>query len=252
MTFELLLRCRKTDVLAPEEIEVLENAVSGLREYGAGTVLVRQGHPVNESLYLAAGTVTRNVVDRSGRRHMMGVHFAGEFVDLHAFPLKVLDHDVATLTPVRIAAVPHDRLQQILNDFPHLTRRLWFLTLLDAAIHRQWSFRLSSLSAIARIAHFFCETNARLLANGISDGRRYPLSMTQTELGEVCGLTNVHVNRVLRELRNGRLCTFRSSIVEIHDLEQLAALGEFSPGYLYLNEVTSKQATGLLRSAEHG
>ncbi|RYX95451.1 MAG: Crp/Fnr family transcriptional regulator [Comamonadaceae bacterium] len=252
MNFERLFQGRRTEALSPVELEVLNNAVSQVRECPAGTVVVKQGVPVHESLYLVSGTVSRNVVDASGRRHMMGLHFGGDFIDLHAFPLRVLDHNLAALTDVSLAVVPHERLTGILKDYPDLTGRLWFLTLLDAAMHRQWSFRLSSLSAPARLAHFLCETNARLIATGVSDGRRYPLSMTQAELGEACGLTNVHVNRVLRGLREQRLCTFRSSVVEIHDLEGLAALGEFTPDYLYLDETINQQALGLIRSPSYG
>lgn len=84
------------------------------------------------------------------------------------------------------------------------------------------------------MAHFLSETNARLTAAGLSDGRRFALGLTQVDLAEICGLTSVHINRVMRQLREEGLCAFRSSLVDIQDPAGLAARGEFDPDYLYL------------------
>ncbi|RYX89246.1 MAG: Crp/Fnr family transcriptional regulator, partial [Comamonadaceae bacterium] len=179
MPFEHMLQNRRTEPLTNEERAVLEAAVSGVHTYDEGEIVVRHGVQLEQSTMLVSGTMTRHLYDIEGRRHLVGLHFAGDFVDLHAYALKVLDHNVGALTKVTVATVPHERLRQIQQDYPHLTRRLWFLTLIDAAMHRQWSFRLASLSAIARIAHFLCETNTRLIAIGLSDGRRFAFNMTQ-------------------------------------------------------------------------
>ena len=109
-------------------------------------------------------------------------------------------------------------------------------TLLDAAIHRAWIFKLGRLPSHGRVAHFLCETELRLRAVGLSDGARFELPLTQADLAEVCGLTSVHVNRVLRELRERGLVTLRDGNVDVHDGAGLARLGEFDPRYLYLDE----------------
>jgi CRP-like cAMP-binding protein len=241
---ENILRNRAGDELTAHERHVLEGAVTDMRTYPAGYTAVRQGEKVDISTLLVAGLMSRHIDARDGRRHMVGVYVPGDFVDLHAYALKRLDHDVGTLTDARVAIVPHQALERIQVSMPHLTRRLWFLTLLDGALHRQWVYRLSSLDARERVAHFLCETNARLLAIGLSDGRSFSLPVTQTDIGEVCSITNVHVNRVLRQLRESGLCTFRSSVVQIHDLKGLAAAGQFQPDYLYLNAPTTARAMG--------
>jgi len=130
---------------------------------------------------------------------------------------------------------------------PQLTRKLWFATLLDAAIHRAWLFRLGRLDALGRVAHFLCETNVRLVSAGLSDGRRFALGLTQSDLAEICGLTNVHVNRVMRALREERLCTFRSSLVEIIEPDRLAKRGEFDPAYLYIDSLHPHAPLSLTR-----
>lgn len=238
-----VLRNRAVELSAGER-EVLENAISQTHTYQAGQTVVRQGVPVGISTLLVQGYMTRHVHARDGRRHLAAVHVPGDFVDLHAYVLKHLDHDVGALTDATVAVFAHPSLERIQQTHAALTRRLWFLTMLDAAIHRQWMFRLASLTAVQRVAHFLCEMNARLTAIGASDGLRFSLPMTQADIGEVCGLTNVHVNRVLRELREAGLCTARSSSVEILDLPGLAATGIFQPDYLYLNRLTASKAMG--------
>lgn len=240
MITERFLKGRRGAHLDAAERRRLEGAFHQVRTLEPRTTIVRAGVPLDHSTLLIEGFMSRYIDDRNGLRQLVAIHVPGDFVDLHAFPLKILDHDVATLTAATVATVPHEELDAIMRDFPLLTRKLWYSTLIDAAIHRAWLFRLGRLDAIGRVAHFLCETNARLAAAGLSDGRRFTLGVTQADLAEICGLTNVHVNRVLRSLREDRLCVFRSSVVEIFEPARLAARGQFDASYLYLDEPPSK------------
>jgi CRP-like cAMP-binding protein len=241
LTSSVLLN--RTVGLSPGERMRLEAAVSGTQDYRAGQVAVHQGQAVDVSLLLVEGFMSRRVDTRDGKRHLVAVHVPGDFVDLHAFTLKRLDHDVGALTDVKVAIFPHASLERIQMSDVELTKRLWFITMLDAAMHRQWICRLAGLNALQRVAHFVCETNARLLAIGLSTGKNFVLPMNQSEIGEVCSLTNVHVNRVLRELREMNVCLFRSTKVDILDLERLVDMAAFEPGYLYLNELSAARST---------
>ncbi|MGC3986363.1 MAG: Crp/Fnr family transcriptional regulator [Pseudorhodoferax sp.] len=234
----------RTEDFTDEERSVLESAVERTQTYAAGQTVVRQCCTVETSTVLVQGIMTRHVHAADGRRHLVAVQVPGDFVDLHAYVLKRLDHDVGALTEVTVAVVPHAALGEIQARHPQLARRLWFLTLLDAAMHRQWVMRLASLNALQRVAHFLCEMNAKLLAIGQSDGQRFLLPMTQTDIGEVCGLTNVHVSRVLRQLREMELCSWRGAQVVVHDPVRLAAAGLFTPDYLYLNPATALRVAG--------
>ena len=228
------LRDHKGVSLDAEEYSILEQSISEVRTIPARSTLVYAGDPLTRSTLLIDGFLCRYIDDRRGLRQLVAVHVPGDFVDLHGYPLKFLDHDLASLTAATIAAVPHAALDRILADRPSLGKKLWFSTLLDASIHRAWLFRLGRLDAVGRVAHFLCEMNARLMSAGLSDGRRFVLGITQNDLAEVCGLTNVHTNRVLRVLREDGLCTFRTALVEILDPARLAARGQFDPAYLYL------------------
>ncbi|MGJ7522473.1 Crp/Fnr family transcriptional regulator [Variovorax sp. LT1P1] len=226
------------------ERALLESAIERTQTYDPGHVVVRQGVKVDISLLLVDGLMSRHIDAPDGRRHLVGLHVPGDFVDLHAYPLEKLDHDVAALTQVRVAVFPHASLEAIQASDNRLTRRLWFLTLLDAAQHRQWIYRLASLNASQRVAHFLCEMNARLLAIAASEGDAFTLPMTQTDIGEACGLTNVHVSRVLRQLRDSNMCSVRGSRVDIIDLKALVAHAFFDPAFLFLNDRTAARAIG--------
>jgi CRP-like cAMP-binding protein len=230
----LLLKLRARDLLTGEEEGVLRASVSEIREHPAGRTIVRTGTTLSSSTLLVEGIVCRYKDLADGQRQIMELHVAGDFVDLHGFLLKQLDHNVGTMTPVKVASFPHDALRGITETHPHLGRMLWFSTLLDAAIHREKILSIGRRSAMARIAHIFCELLVRLRIVGLADDRGYELPLTQADLADVTGLTSVHVNRMLKKLRDEDLLTFRSGTVTIADWDRLQRIAEFDPTYLHL------------------
>ncbi|HZG09701.1 MAG TPA: Crp/Fnr family transcriptional regulator [Allosphingosinicella sp.] len=229
-------KLRARDLLSPEEEEALRTSVTEIRELGAGKSVVRTGSVVQHSTLLLDGLCCRYKDLSDGQRQIMEVHVGGDFLDLHGFLLKQLDHSVATLTPVRFAMVPHERLRELTETHPHLARMLWFSTLLDAAIHRERILSIGRRDAMARIAHLLCEMYLRLEVVGLASDYRYRLPMTQADLADANGLTSVHVNRMLKKLRDEGLVTFRGSEVIIHDWEALQRRAEFDPVYLHLDK----------------
>ena len=234
MLFAKFLQNRRGVSLLPEEREALEGAISTVRTVGPRTTLVRAGEQVHESTFLVDGFMSRYIDDRKGLRQLVAIHVPGEFVDLHAYPMQVLDHSIETLTEASVAVVPHTALDRVTESSPELARKLWFSTLMDAALHRAWLFRVGRLDAVGRVAHFVSEMNARLEAAGLSDGRSFTLGLTQADLAEACGLTTIHTNRVVRQLREANLCNFRSPVVEVFDRSALEKRGDFDSQYLYL------------------
>jgi len=120
--------------------------------------------------------------------------------------------------------------------YPRLTRIYWFLTNLDAAIHREWTLSLGRRTALARMAHLFCELNVRLGIVGLAEENSFDFPLTQSELSECLGLTSVHVNRTLQEMRRTGLVEAESRRVRILDLDGLKGAAEFDDSYLYLDE----------------
>jgi CRP-like cAMP-binding protein len=230
----LLLKLRARDILDAEEEAALRGSFSEIREIPAGKVVVRAGVALSECTLLFDGFICRYKDLADGQRQIMELHVPGDFVDLHSFLLKRLEHNVGSMTPVRVAIAPHDRLRAITEAHPHLARLLWFSTLLDAAIHREKILSIGRRSAVARIAHLLCELFVRLELVGLASGGGYALPLTQADLADASGLTSVHVNRMLKKLRDDGLVTFRSSQVTIHDFDRLQRVAEFDPAYLYL------------------
>lgn len=233
MLTDKFLLGRHREELSQTEIDVLEREVGEVIGFPARTDIVRHGTPVDRSLLLIEGFVCRYMDGLDGSRQLVALHVPGYFVDLHGYPLRVLDHDVATLTPCKLAAYPHETIKRIVNDYPNLGRQLWFSTLLDASMHREWIFRLGRLVGTGRIAHFFAETERRLRMVGLSDGTQFTLPMQQADVASACGMTSVHANRVLRELRETGVVSFAGGVVRVHDMAALHALGEFDDRYLY-------------------
>jgi CRP-like cAMP-binding protein len=231
------LRGRRRRELSPDERDALERAVLRVDTVPARKTVLRRGEPSPYASMLIDGAMCRYMDARDGYRQLVCYHVPGDFVDLHGYPLGYLDHDIATLTECRMAVVPHDRLDELVARMPHLARLLWFSTVLDGALHREWIFRAGRLDATGKLAHFLCETHARMAAIGRVDGGRFALPLTQQDLGEALGLTGVHVNRTLRRLREAGLADLGGKEAAIHDLPALAALGEFVPDYLYLEDV---------------
>ena len=158
---------RGRHLLDADDLAALEGAVAHVRNVGPRQPLQARGAPVTGSTMLVSGYVCRYMDDREGYRQIVAVHVPGDFVDLHGFTMQVLDHDIVSIGPVRIAAFEHPTLAELTETRPRLARALWFSTLLDAAMHREWIFRLGRLGAEGRVAHLFSELEVRLAMIGL-------------------------------------------------------------------------------------
>ena len=227
------LRGRRREEMSEEDCQAVEDCIVEIRDLPARQTILRAGERPDFSVFLIEGFMCRYMDARDGKRQLVAIQVPGDFVDLHAYPLRYLDHDNATLSPCRVGIAPHARLSEIVRAMPHLTSLLWFSTLLDAAMHREWIFRLGHLDATGRVAHLFAETQHRLQSVGRASEREYRLPLTQSDLSEACGMTPVHLNRVLARLRKESVLTFRDGKVEVLDRMRLWKLAEFDPAYLF-------------------
>ena len=234
MVVQKFLLGRLRHELSGAELEALESAVSRTITIEPRTTLVNRGDRLENSYYLMEGTMLRHLDDKRGERQLVGVNIAGDFVDLHGYPMKRLDHSVQSLDRVTVAEVPHRRITDMLSDSPHLARLLWFSTLLDAAMHREWIFRLGRLNAEGRIAHLISELIERLRYVGLYDGARFPIPLLQRDYAEACGITPVHANRSFRTLKErGVVDLDGGGRLRILDEDALKRLCGFDGSYLY-------------------
>ena len=236
MTNPLIRRLERSGSLSDEEKQVLDQAISRVKDFGPDQDIVREGDRPTESNLILEGFACRQKILADGQRQITALHVAGDFCDLHSFLLKKLDDGVVTLTPCKVALIPHETLRRIVEGYPHLTELLWFTTLVDAAIHREWMTGMGRRSSQGQIAHLLCELCLRLRTIGLVMDDRYQLPVTQQELGDALGLSLVHVNRTLQDLRGQRLISWKGQTVEITDWEGLRQLAEFDPTYLHLDQ----------------
>ena len=232
-----LKKLRRRFELSADEEKAIRGAVAETRKVRADEILVHSGEELTSSLMLLEGWLARSKDLAGGERQVTELHIAGDFADLHGFTLKRLDHDVLTLSDCVVGVVPHERLQEIIERFPRLGRAYWFSTNVDAAITRELALSLGQRSAISRMAHLFCELHERLDVVGRARPDGYEFPLTQRELSECLGLTVVHANRTIQELRRRGLIELESRQLTILDRRGLEGVAEFDPSYLYLDRV---------------
>ena len=226
---------RRTEVTAEEE-RAIRATVAEVRQVRADELVVRSGEFLNSSIILLDGWLARSKDLPGGERQVTELHIAGDFPDLHGFTLKRLDDDITAISDCRLAVVPHERILEITEKFPRLGRVYWFSTNVDAAIQRELSLSLGQRSAIGRMAHLFCELYVRLEVVGRTVDNGYAFPLTQRELSECLGLTVVHANRTLQELRRRGLIELENRNLVIRDRRGLEGVAEFDPSYLYLDK----------------
>ncbi|WP_293676384.1 Crp/Fnr family transcriptional regulator [uncultured Phenylobacterium sp.] len=235
---DLLFRrlLRRDPVITEAERQALAAAISHQVTIEADAEIVRE-HQVTDSVHLLlSGWACRSATLGGGRRRIQSLHIGGDFIDLQGFTLKRMDYSALALTACRLAVIPHANLRVITETLPHLTRLLWLTTVIDAAIQRQWLLGAGQRSALQRLAHLLCEALTRLEVGGLNDGRCFRLPLTQGELGDTLGMSLVHANRVVGELRSRGLVRWRGEQIEILDWPGLVALAEFDPAYLELEQ----------------
>jgi len=137
------------------------------------------------------------------------------------------------LTAGKVVRIPKDTMLTVIDENPAIARALWWTTLVDEAVLREWLVNVGGRDGYARVAHLICELHVRMGNVGLVADGAMSLPLTQTDMGEALGLTPIHVNRMLRKLRLRGLITFKSFRLDILDLEGLVEAAGFRPGYLH-------------------
>lgn len=230
----LIRSLTRRDALPDRERAALAEAVGDVRVHPQGDTLIRAHTLIDRSTLLLQGMLGRTFHLADGQQQIVALHVPGDFVDLHSLLLKRLDHDIVALTDVRVATFPHAGLRRISEREPHLTRMLWLLTVIDGAIHREWTARRDH-SAAVRVAQLLCEIHCKLAVVGLATPEGFALDLTQGDIGRMTGLTTVHVNRTMRRLREAGLAIVRGGYASIPEMTKLRAFAQFDPTYLYLD-----------------
>jgi len=204
-----------------------------IKRIGVGAYIVRDGEKPTHSCLLLRGFAYRHKVTGEGGRQIMSIHMKGDVVDLQNSLLRRSDHNVQALTNIEVAFIPIRAVQDLAFERPNVGKAMWYETLVDASIFREWTLNVGRRDARARAAHMLCEFATRLEVAGLGEQFQYELPMTQDQLADALGLTSVHVNRTLKSLEaEGLIKRTRRSVI-IPNWKALAAVGDFDPNYLH-------------------
>jgi CRP-like cAMP-binding protein len=195
---------------------------------------VVEGERPTSCCLLIDGFMHRYHILPDGKRQIMAIHTAGEIPDLQSLHLQRMDHTLAALNPSKVGFISHDNLRHSIRERPNLGDLFWRETLIDSAIFRQWIVSLGRRSARERLAHLLCELFVRQRAVGRAAATACELPLTQTEIADVLGLSLVHVNRTLKQLRADGLIAQEGRRLMILQWERLKEVADFDPTYLQL------------------
>ena len=223
---------RLRESLSAEDLQYIEDLVQTVESFPDGSRLLQRGEKTDRSLILIDGFIFRTI-ESGAKRFITGVHVPGDFVDLHGFALKRLDHNIDAAGPVQMGIVSHASLRNVMRDRPAVARAMWFATLLDAAIHRKWIQTLEELDAPRRIAHLYAELYTRMKLTGRQVSRTLRTPFTQFDLADMCGVSAIHANRAVRNLREWGVAEIRRGDLYTSDWAELMDFARFDPDYLY-------------------
>lgn len=199
--------------------------------------IVREKDKPSHSCVMLSGFSYRHKILVDGARQILAIHMKGDMVDLQNSLLGTADHSVQTLVRSDVAFIPREAVKQLAFDRPKIGFAMWYDTLVDGSIFREWIANIGRRDARARMAHLLCELALRLEVAGLGEHADYELPMTQEQLADAMGLTPVHVNRTIKALEKEGLITRSSSrAVQIGSWKKLADAGGFDSTYLHLHE----------------
>ena len=231
--FRLLSRYMPLDAEDREALSVLDTLPVCVKD--ARTDIAREGENPTVIRLLISGWACRYKDLPDGRRQIVGFFLPGDFCDLNVYILSQLDHSIGALTQVRYFEIPPVRFQEIVDMRPRLLRALLWHEMVSSGIQREWLLSIGQRSPLERLAHLFVELYERLRAVGLTNGPSFEFPITQHHLAEANGLSLVHVNRTLQEMRRGGLIELAERQLRIMDIDHLKRIAMFNSNYLHFN-----------------
>jgi CRP-like cAMP-binding protein len=208
-----------------------------------GQDIAREGDVSTQCVLVLDGYLFRHKLANGSQRQIMSFHVPGDIPDLQTLHLPKLDHTVTALGATVVAFIPHAAFKDMLQGSPQLTHVFWRESLVDAAIFREWVVN-GRRDSIARVAHIICELVVRLRAVGLARDMMFTIPWTQSDVADAAGISTVHANRVIQELRRLGFLGWDSRLIQILNWEGLASLGDFSDDYLHLRKAELLDAAG--------
>ncbi|WP_170403708.1 Crp/Fnr family transcriptional regulator [Ruegeria lacuscaerulensis] len=218
--------------LTEVELAALARLHKRRRTFEAGRDLVHQGQSEQAAYILASGWVCSYKTQTDGSRQIVDFQIPGDFLGLRSVLLHTSDHSIEPIMEIQAIEVVVDDLLEAFAQTPRLATAILWAVSRDEAMVVEHLVNIGRRDAGERMAHFLLELGVRLTQVGMANKTGYTCPLTQYHLADALGLSAVHVNRVLRQLREKGLVTFQSGQVVFDDYEGLVTLAGFDPTYL--------------------
>ena len=213
------------------DIAALTALTSQPRTYDAKQDMIREGDRPGPVFVILEGWACRYKILPSGTRQVMAFLLPGDCCDLHVGMLAEMDHNLQALTHCDVALIPGDSMEALLDDHPAVARAMYKSQLIDEGILRSWIVSIGRRNSVERVAHLMCELYLRSFSINSTDEVELPIS--QIILADALGMTPVHVNRILKELRVAGAMRIRRRKLSIVDPVKLVQIAGFDENYLH-------------------
>lgn len=223
---------RYTELRADDE-DLLLRLSAQPRHFDRRTDIISHGEKPSDIHVMLSGLACRYKVLPDGRRQIMAYLLPGDICDLYVFLLDEMDHGIGTLGPSEVAFVPKAEVLRIIEERPRLTQALWWSSLVDEAVLREWIVNMGQRGAYERIAHLMWELYLRHKAVGLIADEKFELPLSQQDIADTMGLSLAHVNKSLQRLRAEGVLEFREQTLSILKAQALREVSDFDPDYLH-------------------
>lgn len=227
-----LLRLMQASQLGDAEIQAIDELCSQSRDVGAKKYLSREGDEMLCFPVILSGWAARYQILRDGARQITRLLLPGDAFYFDSAPGGVAIDEVITLSPCKIVNISHADLTGLIDRFPAIGEAIRAYGGMENAMVASWVVNVGRRDALERMAHLICETQYRLSLVERHQGQQISFPLTQDDLADVLGLTPVHINRKLQQLRHDGLISLRSKQLTIHNLRALQQIAGFDPSYL--------------------
>ncbi|WBQ12650.1 Crp/Fnr family transcriptional regulator [Hyphomonadaceae bacterium BL14] len=218
--------------LSQTDLSTLERFDRRRRTFLSGHQMVHEGQVKASAFILSDGWACSYKILPDGERQIVDFQIPGDFLGLRSILFRTSDHTIEAVTRIEASEVLASDIFDAFNHAPRLAAAVLWAASRDEAMVVEHLVNLGRRSADMRMAHFLLELASRLHLVGVGDRTGFVCPLTQYHLADALGLTAVHVNRVLRQLREQGLATFQKGQVTFHDFNALVALAGFDTGYL--------------------
>jgi CRP-like cAMP-binding protein len=222
--------------LSAADLKAIFDLPHTLRKMQAGQYLVWDGDKPQNTCLLISGFAYRHKLAGNGGRQIVSIHMRGDIVDLQNSLLGTADHNVQMLTNGEIAVIPVEAMRELAFHHPSVGMAMWYETLVEGSIFREWVLNVGRRDARTRIGHLLCELALRMENAGLGEHINYELPISQEQLADAVALTSVHVNRTLMRLERDGLITRRRRMITVVDWKKMVTVADFEPRYLHIGE----------------